>query len=87
MPETNTLAYYENLYITDKKRFITFAPGVDVRKLVPPALKLLTKKLERFFSQSFSTRPCHKAFYVGNLNVFNKDFFVTLVFSRLVFST
>jgi hypothetical protein len=29
---TNTLAYYENLQIMDKKCFITFAPGVNVTK-------------------------------------------------------
>jgi hypothetical protein len=30
---TNTLAYYKNPYIADKKRFITLAPGPKVIKL------------------------------------------------------
>jgi hypothetical protein len=29
LPGTNALAYYENSYITDKKSFITLAPGPD----------------------------------------------------------
>jgi hypothetical protein len=28
LPGTNTLAYYKNSYITDKKSFITLASGV-----------------------------------------------------------
>ncbi len=27
LPDTNALAYYENLYITDVKSFIAMAPG------------------------------------------------------------
>ncbi len=30
---TNTLAYYESPYVTDKKDFITFGPAANVIKL------------------------------------------------------
>jgi hypothetical protein len=32
MPGTNTLAYYVNLLITDKKSFMTLGPGPNVIK-------------------------------------------------------
>jgi hypothetical protein len=33
LPGTNTLAYYENSLITDRKSFITLGPGGNVIKL------------------------------------------------------
>ncbi len=32
-PGTNTVAYYENSYITPEKSFITLGPGIEVIKL------------------------------------------------------
>jgi hypothetical protein len=52
LPGPNTLAYYENPYITDVKSFITLDPGVIVIKLFLPELKNVHNKLERLFLAS-----------------------------------
>jgi hypothetical protein len=45
---TNTLAYYENSQIMDRKSFITLGPVVEVLKLFYSSMTFQKYKLERF---------------------------------------
>ncbi len=47
MPETNTLAYYENSYITDVKSFITLGPGNATRMKRQNGVKMFLEMKQR----------------------------------------
>jgi hypothetical protein len=46
LPGTNTLAYYKNSLIADRKSFITLASDLNVIKLFLSAMKFGKNKLE-----------------------------------------
>jgi hypothetical protein len=56
LPGTNTLAYYENLLITDRKSFITLDPGVNFIKLFPSSLTMRPNKLEHVSLETLSSQ-------------------------------
>ncbi len=59
LPRTNTLAYYENPYITVVKRFIGLAPVADVINFLRPQLRRYwrnsVKIIEKYAASVVST--------------------------------
>ncbi len=63
LPGTNTLAYYEDLYLTAVKSFITLAPVI----LFTVQVTLAAETYYGSFTSSWY--QCHKTFYTRNLQM------------------